>query len=145
MHLTSSLIFSISVFKKKSGVLSDAECKLIRVGLHCMLDADAVVYGLIYEKPCSLHAKNCCKVPLVFLRSHQPKAHSLGELIVYRDIRRPSVCQSSIRHSLSTFSKHFFSETVKPIIFILHIYCSTKVKHGFHFRLNLSTDTKRFF
>ena len=39
----------------------------------------------------------------------------IGELLVYRGIRRPSVRPSS------TFSNDFSSEVVRPILFIFHI------------------------
>ena len=39
----------------------------------------------------------------------------IGELLVYRGIRRPSVGPSS------TFSNDFSSEAVRPILFIFHI------------------------
>ena len=39
----------------------------------------------------------------------------IGELIVYKGIRRPSVVH------LSTFSNDIFSEAVRPILFIFHI------------------------
>ena len=40
----------------------------------------------------------------------------IGELLVYRGIRRPSV-----RRPSSTFSNDFFSEAAGPILLILHI------------------------
>ena len=43
----------------------------------------------------------------------------IGELIVYRGIRRPSV-RPSVRR-LSTFSNDISSEAVRPILFIFHI------------------------
>ena len=42
----------------------------------------------------------------------------MGELIVYEDIRRPSVVR------LSTFSNDISSEAVRPILFIFHIIAS---------------------
>ena len=39
----------------------------------------------------------------------------IGELIVYKGIRRPSVVR------LSTFSNHISSEAMRPILFIFHI------------------------
>ena len=43
----------------------------------------------------------------------------IGELLVYRGIRRPSVRRPSVR--LSTFSNDISSEAVRPILFIFHI------------------------
>ena len=43
----------------------------------------------------------------------------IGELIVYKGIRRPSVVRSSV--SLSTFSNDISSEAVRPILLIFHI------------------------
>ena len=44
----------------------------------------------------------------------------IGELIVYKGIRRPSsVVRPSVR--LSTFSNDISSEAVRPILFIFHI------------------------
>ena len=43
----------------------------------------------------------------------------IGELIVYKGIRRPSVRPSSVR--LSTFSNDISSEAVRPILSIFHI------------------------
>ena len=43
----------------------------------------------------------------------------IGELIVYKGIRRPSVRRPSVR--LSTFSNDISSEAVRPILFIFHI------------------------
>ena len=44
----------------------------------------------------------------------------IGELIVYKGIRRPSVRRpSSVR--LSTFSNDISSEAVRPILLIFHI------------------------
>ena len=40
----------------------------------------------------------------------------IGELLVYRGIRRPSV-----RRPSSTFSNDFFSEAAGPILLIFHI------------------------
>ena len=43
----------------------------------------------------------------------------IGELIVYKGIRRPSVRRPSVR--LSTFSNDISSEAVRPILFIFYI------------------------
>ena len=43
----------------------------------------------------------------------------IGELIVYKGIRRPSVRRPSVRPS--TFSNDISSEAEKPILFIFHI------------------------
>ena len=45
----------------------------------------------------------------------------IGELLVYRGIRRPSVRPSSVRRPSSTFSNDFFSEAAGPILLIFHI------------------------
>ena len=45
----------------------------------------------------------------------------IGELLVYRGIRRPSVRPSVVRRPSSTFSNDFSSEAVRPILFIFHI------------------------
>ena len=44
----------------------------------------------------------------------------IGELIVYKGIRRPSVRRPSVVR-LSTFSNDISSEAVRPILFIFHI------------------------
>ena len=43
----------------------------------------------------------------------------IGELIVYKGIRRPSVVRPAVR--LSTFSNDISSEAVRPILLIFHI------------------------
>ena len=43
----------------------------------------------------------------------------IGELIVYKGIRRPSVVRPSVR--LSTFSNDISSEAARPSLFIFHI------------------------
>ena len=46
----------------------------------------------------------------------------IGELLVYRGIRRPSVRRpSSVVRPSSTFSNDFFSEAAVPILLIFHI------------------------
>ena len=50
--------------------------------------------------------------------AHLSRRH-IGELIVYKGIRRPSVRPSSAR--LSTFSNDISSEAVRPILLIFHI------------------------
>ena len=44
----------------------------------------------------------------------------IGELIVYKGIRRPSVVRPSVVR-LSTFSNDISSEAMRPILFIFHI------------------------
>ena len=44
----------------------------------------------------------------------------IGELIVYKGIRRPSVRRPSVVR-LSTFSNDISSEAVRPILLIFHI------------------------
>ena len=45
----------------------------------------------------------------------------IGELLVYKGIRRLSVVRPSVVRRLSTFSNDISSEAVRPILFIFHI------------------------
>ena len=55
----------------------------------------------------------CSKLNEVFLLAHLSR-RLIGELLVYKGIRRPSVRPS-------TFSNEISSETVRPILSIFHI------------------------
>ena len=55
------------------------------------------------------------RVLTTFLAHLSRRLIHVGELIIYKGIRRPSVVRPS------TFSNDIFSEAEKPILFIFHI------------------------
>ena len=59
----------------------------------------------------------CCSVMFLAHLSRR----LIGELIVYKGIRRPSVVRPSVVRP-SAFSNDISSEAEKPILFIFHIY-----------------------
>ena len=65
-----------------------------------------------------LAANECLKYGCCHFLAHLSR-RLIGELLVYKGIRRPSVCRPSVRPS--TFSNDISSETVRPILSILHI------------------------
>ena len=71
----------------------------------------------MFNEPYKMHL--CC---LNSLLAHLSR-RLIGELIVYKDIRRPSVRRPSARRpSVNvTFSNDISSEAVRPILFIFHI------------------------